>query len=199
MMAKAHDVTRQAWLEILSYSATQGLNHFKIHVYFPPTINIFLLLPFSRLQGALLVFVIVKFILVRVSLGVYWCLELNLIVAVFFFFSHLWICELFSMKVKHQNTVFARGYFFNGSKWSLDFTWPSLTFYCEFMVITKTLKGIAAFLMMTIDSKLQKLKIFLVLILSLCSSDFKQYIFSGLYVWILPTFHIWLRCLRLSL
>lgn len=50
------------------------------------------------------------------------------------------------------------------------------------MVITKTLKGIAAFLMMTIDSKLQKLKIFLVLILSLCSSDFKQYIFSGLYV-----------------
>lgn len=59
------------------------MNHFKIHVYFPPTINIFLLLPFSRLQGALLVFVIVKFIVVRVSLGVYWCLELNLIVAVF--------------------------------------------------------------------------------------------------------------------
>lgn len=80
MMAKAHDVTRQAWLEILSYSATQGLNHFKLHVYFPPTINIFLLLPFSRLQGALLVFVIVKFIVVRVC----WCLELNLIVTVFF-------------------------------------------------------------------------------------------------------------------
>lgn len=29
---------------------------------------------------------------------------------------------------------------------SLDFIWPSLTFYCEFIVITKTLKGIAAFL-----------------------------------------------------
>lgn len=66
------DVTRQAWLEILSYSAASGFKPFKDTSVFSTTYYFWyilcLLLSFSKLKGTLLIMAVVEFIVVMLAL-----------------------------------------------------------------------------------------------------------------------------------